>query len=79
MPMVADSPGVGKRLRALRDRAGLTQQQLATAARVSVSVVTQIEQGRTPDPRLSTLRVLAAALGVTVSDLAGDAEKGGGG
>jgi transcriptional regulator with XRE-family HTH domain len=36
-----------------------------------VSLVTQIEQGRTSDPRLSTLRALAKALGVTLDELAG--------
>ena len=44
---------------------------LAVAAGLSVSLVTQIEQGRTGDPRLSTLRALASALGVSLDELAG--------
>jgi transcriptional regulator with XRE-family HTH domain len=70
MPMAAER--VGDRLRSFRAAAGLTQQQLATAAKLSVSVVTQIEQGKTDDPRLSTLRALAKALGVSLDKLAGN-------
>jgi transcriptional regulator with XRE-family HTH domain len=70
MPMAAEM--VGDRLRALRDAAGLTQQQLATAAKLSISVVAQIEQGKTDDPRLSTLRALAKVLGVSLDELAGE-------
>lgn len=73
MPMVAEGSDLGARVRRLRATAGMTQQQLAVAAGLAVSNVAQIEQGKIPDPRLSTLRALAKAMGVTVSDLAGDA------
>jgi transcriptional regulator with XRE-family HTH domain len=36
---------------------------------LSISAVTQIEQGTNQDPRASTLRTLARVLGVTVDDL----------
>jgi transcriptional regulator with XRE-family HTH domain len=60
---------IGANLRKLRRAADLTQQQLAVAAGLSVSVVSQIEQGSNPDPRGSTLAALAASLKVTVDDL----------
>jgi transcriptional regulator with XRE-family HTH domain len=50
----------------LREAAGMSQQALAVAAGVSISVVTQIEQGKKADPRLSTVAALAKALGVTI-------------
>lgn len=58
------------RLKELRTAAGLTQQALATKAGMSVSAVVHIEAGRVPDPRLSSLRALAKALGVSLDDLA---------
>jgi transcriptional regulator with XRE-family HTH domain len=62
------------RLRELRTAAGLTQQTLAVKAGLSVSVVAHIESGRIPDPRLSTLRALAKALGASLDELAGEDE-----
>jgi transcriptional regulator with XRE-family HTH domain len=55
------------RLRELRTAAGLTQQALAVKAGLSVSAVVQIENGTIPDPRISTVRALAKALGVSLS------------
>jgi transcriptional regulator with XRE-family HTH domain len=72
MTMTAERPAIGPRLRALRKAANMTQQQLAEAAGLSISVVTQIEQGKTPDPRISTLWDLARALGVSIDQLAGE-------
>jgi transcriptional regulator with XRE-family HTH domain len=54
------------RIRELRTAAGLTQQGLAFQAGISDSAVVQLEAGRIPNPRVNTLRALAAALGVTV-------------
>jgi DNA-binding XRE family transcriptional regulator len=60
------------RLKRLRTAAGLTQQALATAAGLSISAVIHIEKGRIPDPRGSTLKALASALGTTVDALLAD-------
>jgi transcriptional regulator with XRE-family HTH domain len=60
---------VSENVKLLRKAAGLTQQQLAVAAGLSVSIVSQIEQGTTPDPRGSTLAALAGVLQVAVDEL----------
>jgi transcriptional regulator with XRE-family HTH domain len=63
---------IGLKLRQLRDAAGLTQQQVAVAAGLSVSIISQIEQGKNADPRGSTLKAIAGALGTTVDELLRD-------
>ena len=56
-------------LRRLRLQKGLTQQQLAKKANgMSYTFLSNIERGKA-DPSLSTLKRLATALGVTVSEL----------
>jgi transcriptional regulator with XRE-family HTH domain len=49
----------------------MSQQSLAVSAGLSVSIVSQIEQGRRADPRLSTIEALATALGVGLDELVG--------
>ena len=56
-------------LREWRATRGLTQFQLAAAAGVGLSSVTNIEAGR-QEPRISLAARLAQALGVTVGDIA---------
>ena len=60
-------------IRAARDAAGLTQDDAADAARMQTAVYSRIERGES-DPRLSSLRKIAGALGVTVADLVRDVE-----
>jgi transcriptional regulator with XRE-family HTH domain len=52
----------------LREAEGWTQNQLAFHAGLATSVVSQVENGKR-DPSASTLKKLAEALGVNVSDL----------
>jgi transcriptional regulator with XRE-family HTH domain len=59
------------RLREMRKIAGLSQQDLAVKAGLSMAVVSQIEQGKKMDPRMSTVTSLAEALGVDVGELVG--------
>ena len=59
---------IGNRVKAARLRARLTQSQLAAAANLDQSAVSQIERGIT-GPSLGTLKALAAALGVSAADL----------
>jgi DNA-binding XRE family transcriptional regulator len=70
---------LGERIKIQRERAGLSQQQLATLAGLSVSMVSQLEQGKKPDPRLSTVLAIADALDVSIIDIvtgAASARKG---
>jgi len=63
---------IGDRIRELRKAKGMSQMALARASGLSLSIVTQLEQGLTSDPRLSTLKALAGALGCTLDELARD-------
>ena len=59
-------------LRAIRQRKGFTLQALAKkAGRMSYTFLSNVETGKA-DPSLSTLRRLAKALDVSVSDLVKD-------
>lgn len=58
----------GKRLRTLRRQAGLTQEQLAEAAEISVDFLSLIERGINA-PSFENLDKLATALGVHVREL----------
>jgi transcriptional regulator with XRE-family HTH domain len=59
-------------LATLRRTRGLSQRELAERAKVSPATVYEMEAGRRPQPRGSTLRKLAEALGVDVSELVED-------
>lgn len=61
----------GKRLRQLRERAGLTQVQLSLKAGVNAMACSRIERS-VIQPRISTVQAFAKALGVTVDDLLAD-------
>ena len=65
---IQDADGVGRRVRAARKIAGLTQRQLAGRAHVSVSRVKQVEQAKVPASPAFTAGV-ARALGLSVADL----------
>jgi transcriptional regulator with XRE-family HTH domain len=66
-------PSLLRRLRHLRKRAGLTQEQFAERAGLSYKYYQQIEAGRKQDLRLSTLERLARAHRIKLSKLlAGD-------
>lgn len=65
-----DASTLGERIRNVRRRRGLTQNELATAARVSTSLIKKLEQGHVTDIRLETLHKIAVALKVTTTNLA---------
>jgi transcriptional regulator with XRE-family HTH domain len=66
---------IAYRLRSLREAAGLSQQDVAERAELSLSLVAKMEQGRKADPRASTLLALAGALDVRAGQLIEDLEK----
>lgn len=61
-------------LRQLRQRAGLTVEDLAYAADLSQGYVSKLENNRIPMPRPATMEALADALGVGVEVLIGEAQ-----
>ena len=64
---------VGQRIKRLREDRGLSQRQLAEMTDLNNATIARIEGGgRMPTRR--TLRDLARALGVSVSELAGEQE-----
>jgi transcriptional regulator with XRE-family HTH domain len=63
---------IAARLKSLREGAGLSQQDVAMKADLSLSLVAKMEQGKKADPRASTLLALAGALGVPPGRLLDD-------
>ncbi|HFD39355.1 MAG TPA: helix-turn-helix domain-containing protein, partial [Anaerolineae bacterium] len=61
-------PDIGRRLRLLRQRRGLSQRALARLCGLSANAIGLIERGTT-SPSVSTLHRLALALGVPIADL----------
>jgi transcriptional regulator with XRE-family HTH domain len=68
----AEASKVGPRLRAARERLGISLRELARRVGVSPSLVSQIELDRV-NPSVSTLYALVTELGMTMSDVFGDA------
>jgi tetratricopeptide (TPR) repeat protein/transcriptional regulator with XRE-family HTH domain len=62
--------GVGPLLRSYRERAMLTQEELAARSGVSVSTIAGLESGRTLRPRSVSIRLLADALDLPPADRA---------
>src|SRR5262245_51516385 len=58
----------GARLKALREAAGFTQEELATIAGLSVHAVSALERGERRRPHVETVRALSAALDLSGSD-----------
>ena len=56
-------------IRTLRERKGLTQEELAFKAKVTPGYVAQLELGIRKNPSLDVVRRLARALGVPLADL----------
>ena len=65
---MAPKERMAKRLKTLRERRGMTQEQLAEKSGVSRTYLARLETGR-QDPTLSTLEKLATALKVDVAKL----------
>src|SRR5215216_6140601 len=64
--MKTGAPGsFGAQLKALREAAGFTQEELATIAGLSVHAVSALERGHRRRPHVDTVRALSAALDLT--------------
>ena len=58
-------------IKRLRQAKGLSQRALAARVGVSAAYITMLERGKKTNPSLPTLRKLAKALGVPVTELLG--------
>src|SRR4051794_15962725 len=63
---------LARRIQALREAAGLTQQEVADRGGLSGSQVSKLERGKKSAPRASTLLALAAGLGAKPGALLDD-------
>jgi len=61
---------LAERLRSLRERAGLSQEQLAARAQVSVATVSKIETGVVREPGYFTVVAMLGALGAATEEVA---------
>src|SRR5213079_32175 len=59
------SGSFGTQLKALREAAGFTQEELATIAGLSVHAISALERGERRRPHADTVRALSAALDLT--------------
>ena len=60
---------IGDKVRATRKAVGISQEEVARRAGVSLNVINRLERGVILDPHYSTLRGIARALEVPVEDL----------
>lgn len=67
-------PALGEAVRELRRKRGVTQEALARDAELTTATLSLIERGEA-NPTWDTLKKIAAALGVSVAELAKLAEK----
>lgn len=66
--MQSESAKLGKNLKRIRTKKGMTQGDIVRTLGVSRSFVSNIENGKT-NPTLATISKLAKALGVSVEEL----------
>lgn len=62
----------GPRLRALREQAGLSQKELATAAGLTQGNLSRLEAGHNQRIYTTTAQALAVALGITLEEFLGE-------
>ena len=60
---------VGAKLRLLREQRFVSQRDLAKRAEVSPTTILHLETGENLNPRLSTVRKIAEALGIDPNEL----------
>ena len=65
---------IGRKIRALREAAGLSRDELARKANMTASAVYNIEAGISKEPTFATRQALSLVLGVTPRELAGEVE-----
>lgn len=61
---------IGDNIRRMRERAGLSQQQLAERSGISKAQISRLETGTQDNPQIKTLIPLSTALGVSLEEIA---------
>jgi putative transcriptional regulator len=65
------SPTLASNIKKYRQKAGLSQDQLARKAGIPYSTFLKIESGYTPNPSVLAVVSIADALGVSIDELVG--------
>jgi transcriptional regulator with XRE-family HTH domain len=73
-PRTEPQPGLGRAIRELRTERGLSQEELGLRAEIHPTWVSHLESGRN-NPAWGSVRRIAAALDVKISELAALAEQ----
>ena len=60
---------IGKNLKRIRQKKGISQDRLSKLADLSLNTVVTVESGLNPNPTIETLTKIAQALDVKVDDL----------
>lgn len=66
---------IGSRIRTARKAAGLSQEELARRADMSLNGFADIERGHIGDPHYTSLKKIANGLGMSVGELLGELDK----
>ena len=72
-PKLPADPALGQAIRRLRERRGLTQEELATHAGMTFGTVSRLESAKSA-PAWATVRALVTTLDCSLSDLAAEIE-----
>jgi transcriptional regulator with XRE-family HTH domain len=73
-PSDKPQPALGKAIRQLRERMGMTQEALSHDAGITTATLGVIERGLS-NPTWATLKGIASALGISITEIARLAEK----
>lgn len=73
-PRTEPQPGLGRAIKQLRTERGLSQEEIGLRAEIHPTWISHIESGRN-NPAWGSVRRVAAALGVKLSELAALAEE----
>lgn len=60
---------IGKNIRELRQKMGISQDRLSKLADLSLNTVVKVESERNPNPTIKTLSRIAKSLNVKIDDL----------
>jgi len=67
--MVLTVQSLAKNIKKYRQKSGMSQDKLSKLAGVNLHTITKIESGATLDPRVKTIKKIAAALGCSIDEL----------